>query len=74
MQARHGLVEEEGQGVVVCVADCPDVVEVCIGGLGPRVILHVAQVFEAFGGVAVASDEVVFWDFKDVGEQAEEWE
>jgi hypothetical protein len=47
------------------VTDCPE-------GLWVWMIFHVAEVFEAFFFVAVAIHEVVFVDFEDVSEEAEE--
>ena len=49
------------------MADCPD-------GFWIRVVFHIAEIFETFGVVTVASNEVVFVDFEDVGEEAEKRE
>lgn len=78
LQAGDGVVEEEGEGVVVGVAAGPDVVAGSGVGIdvgGSRVVEHVAEVLEAGSVVAAALDEVVgVRELEDVGEEAEEGE
>lgn len=59
LQARHGLVEQERQRVVVGVALCPDVTRRGVLVPRPREVPHVPQVLEPLGLVAVPPHEEV---------------
>lgn len=73
LEPRDGLVEEEGQGVVVGVPSGPDVAAPGVVGAGARVVAHVAQVLEPLGVVAVAGGEVlVVAELEGGGEEAQE--
>lgn len=73
LEPRDGLVEQERQGVVVGVAAGPDVAPLGVVGARPRVVLHVAQVLETLGVVAVAArKEVVVAELEGGGEEAQE--
>ena len=70
LQSGNGLVEEESQRIVIGVTDSPGVVERLVLCNASRVILHIAQVFQSFGIIAVAGCKIVFIYFEDVGEES----
>lgn len=73
LQTGHRLVEQERQRVVVRVALGPDIAPFLVILLGPREVLHVAQVLEPLGLVPMSPHEkVLVLKFQHVREQPEQ--